>query len=298
MNYQLELRHLRYFQVLGQELHFRKTAEKLYISQPALSKQIQQLESILGLQLFDRHNRKVELTTAGKYFHQEVQLIMQSMQQSIAHTQMLAKGLEGRLRMGYLGSAMQSIIPDFLNKIRRTMPNMNFDLKEMENHEQIDSLLKGEIDLGFVRLDRAPRGLEMRSIFEESFSVVLPLQHPINRDNFESLYQLKDESFILFDPNYSQSYYNKVMQIFDQSGFTPIISHNTIHAVTIYRLVENNFGVSIVPTSLQKGFDLKIKFIELKNINISTTLQVIWKKNQSNPMIANVKELLDIKPIS
>lgn len=292
MDNQLELRHLRYFHALGQELHYRKAAEKLFISQPGLSRQIQQLESIIDIKLFDRHNRKVELTKAGQYFQGEIEQLFDSLDTIITHAKMIDKGLGGRLRFGYLGSAMQSVIPEFLMKIRNQYAAIRFDLKEMENQEQIDLLQQEEIDIGFVRLDRAPQGLEMQAIFQENFSLVLPMDHPITEENFDSLIQFKEDSFILFDSSYSQSYYNKVMQIFDHSGFTPIISHNTIHAVTIYRLVENNFGVSIVPSSLMQGFDMNIRFIELKDLDFNTTLQAIWKKDNPNPILNNVLGLL------
>ena len=158
----------------------------------------------------------------------------------------------------------------------------------MDNKKQIDNLLSNDIDIGFVRLDRVPRGLAIKPILEEYFCLVLPKNHPVNENNFKGLYQLKNESFILFDPSYSSSYYEKVMQIFDDSDFTPIVTHNTIHAASIYKLVENNFGLSIIPKSLQHGYDMNVKFIELKNIPQRTTLSVVWDKNNKNPVLKSL----------
>jgi DNA-binding transcriptional LysR family regulator len=195
------------------------------------------------------------------------------------------------LKFGYVGSAMQKIIPNLLIQFRKEHPDVVFNLKEMDNQKQIDSLLNHDIDMGFVRLERVPRGLETMPVLIETFCLVLPKNHSITAKNFKNLSQFKDEPFILFDPKYSASYHEKVMQIFDDSGFSPIISHNTIHASSIYKLVENNFGVSIVPKSLisnQEG----IQFIELDMISQRTTLSAIWNSNNKNPILHKTIELI------
>ena len=289
---QIELRHLRYFLAVAEELHFRKAAEKLFISQPGLSRQIKFLEEELGVQLFERHNRKVELTSRGTYLRREISALFKDLDTVLSHAQQLEKGLQGNLRLGYIGSAMRDVIPTFLLSVRQAFPQIRFDLKELDNQHQIEDILHRELDLGFVRVDRVPRGLEMHPVQEDTFSLVLPKDHPIHSQNFVSLSQLQTEPFILFDPSYSTSYYEKVMQIFDHSGFSPKISHKTVHAYTIYRLVENHFGVSIVPTCLQKGYDMNIQFIELTHIEQRTTLQVIWNKKNQNPILQHVLDLV------
>ncbi|MCO6500423.1 MAG: LysR family transcriptional regulator [Vicingus serpentipes] len=291
-NYQLEFRHLRYFLAVAEKLHYRKAADSLYISQPGLSRQIKQLEDNLNIQLFKRHNRKVELTTAGQYLQKEITLLFKELGNKIHQAKLLEKGIVGNLRFGYVGSAMQEVIPQLLLKIESKYPNLIFDLKEMNNPKQIESLLNEDIDVGFVRMDKVPKGLSIKPILEETFSLVLPKNHKINEGNFTNLKQLKNERFILFDATYSQSYYEKMMQLFDDSGFTPITSHNTVHASSIYSLVENNLGVSIVPTSLKKGYDKNVKFIELKNIKQKTTLSIVWNSKNKTPVLENVLKLI------
>ena len=298
MSYKIELRHLRYFMEVAEELHFKRASEKLYISQPALSKQIKQLEESLGLELFERHNRKVELTKTGAFLKSELKQYLKSLDVIISNTKLVGNGYDGNLSFGYVGSAMHEVIPQLLLDIRKTLPQIIFDLKEMDNQEQIDSILNYDIDLGFVRLDRLPRGISSLPVHQDTFSLVLPKKHKINQKNFNNLLQLKDESFILFDASYSHSYYDKVMQIFEDCGFSPIISHKTVHAHTIYSLVENNFGISIVPTSLQEGYKKAIKFIELKKNKSRTTLQLIWKKDNPNPVLKNVVEMILEKKVA
>jgi len=287
MGYQLELRHLKYFLAVAKELHFRKAAESLYISQPGLSRQIKEMEKGLGLQLFERTNRKVHLTAVGSYLQEQLSQHFRGLEEIIQHAKLLDKGLLGELRLGYVGSAMQEIIPQLLLAFRNNSPDVLFSLTEIDNQRQIQGLMSGEIDFGFVRLDRIPRGLKSNPVLHEPFCLVLPKSHPIDTHNYSDISQFKDESFILFDSKYSPSYYEKVMQIFDESGFSPLVTHNTIHSSSIYKLVENNFGISIVPRSLQVHNLEGVKFIELSHIPQRTTLSVVWNASNKNPLISD-----------
>lgn len=292
MGYQIEIRHLNYFLAVAEELHFRKAADKLFISQPGLSRQIKQLEEDLGVTLFERNNRNVTLTKAGEYLQKEISVHLKVLNTILNTTKRINDGVDGNLNFGYVGSAMQHIIPDLLVQIRNEYANIHFNLKEMDNQKQLDNLQTHEIDIGFVRLERVPNDLEITPIQEDTFSLVLPINHPLNAENFKDLTQLRNEAFIMFDPSYSPNYYQKIMQIFDYCGFTPIVSHRTVHASSIYKLVEHNFGISIVPSSLQIGNTTKVKFIELKNIPQRTILSAVWSKNNSNPILAKILEFI------
>ena len=292
MSYQLEIRHIQYFLAVAEELHFKKAADKLFISQPGLSRQIKQMEDQLGVTLFYRDNRNVELSNVGEYLKQELSVMMKHIDLTIEHAQLMEKGIEGSLKMGYIGSAMHEIIPNMLIEIKNNNLNTRFDLKEMDNTTQINALLHQEIDFGFVRMERIPNSLSTKEALEDTFSLVLPEEHPITIENFKNIKQLQAESFILFESNYSQSYYEKVMQIFDDSGFSPVVSHNSVEASTIYRLVENKLGVAIVPTTMKSGYDMKVKFIELTKIKQRTTLRAVWNPNNRNPIIKKVIEMI------
>jgi DNA-binding transcriptional LysR family regulator len=278
---------------VAEEKHFRKAAEKLYISQPGLSRQIKQMEEELGISLFLREGKKVSLTPAGEYLYKEISLHFRHLDSIIDHTRLIHEGKDGHLKIAYIGSAIQKVIPDLLVEFQKQHPRVGISLKEMDNNMQIEALLKGEIDLGFVRMERVPKDLHINPVEEDTFSLVLPEDHPINQNNFKSLSQLKDEAFILFNASYSESYYEKVMQIFDDCGFAPQVSHNTINASSIFRLVENKLGISIVPTSLQEGYSMKVKFIELKDIPQRTTLRMVWKHTNTNPVLEKLIHLRD-----
>jgi len=288
MKHQIEIRHLRYFLAVAEELHFRKAADKLFVSQPGLSRQIKQMEEELGFALFERSNKRVTLTKAGKYLKDEVEHIIKNLEDTFDHAQLIHEGMEGQISFGYVGSAMQNVIPELILRIREDYPNIHYSLREMENPEQIDALLLNDVDLAFVRLEKVPKGLDIRPVFEDTFSLVLPENYELEHINLENLVQFKNEDFILFDQSYSPAYYEQVMQIFKQSGFQPNISHNTVHASTIFRLVENNLGLSIVPSSLKLGYDMKVKFIELDKIPQRTVLSVAWNTANRNPILGKI----------
>ncbi len=294
MKHQLEIRHFKYFLAVAEELHFRKAADRLFISQPGLSRQIKQMENELGIILFERNSRKVKLTAAGVFLQEELKSHLQNLDNILNRANHISSGLQGKLKLGYVGSAMHGIIPELLPKFKDKYPEVVFSLSEMDNKAQIKSLLDHNLDIGFVRIERVPRNIEIRPIFNDTFSLVLPKNHVLNSSNFKELNQVKDEPFILFEGTYSNSYYEKVMQIFDDSGFIPLVSHYTVNASSIYRLVENNFGLSIVPTSLKRGYDMDIKFIELKNITQRTTLRIVWNSQNSNPVLTNFLKVNNI----
>ena len=291
MSNQIELRHFKYFLTVAEELHYRKAAERLFISQPGLSRQIKQLEQLLGVPLFVRDKRKVSLTAAGEYLKGEMEFVMNHIELTKKHVARMNQGEEGEVRIGFLGSAMQNVIPDLLVKMNEKYPQVHTSLEEMSNIAQVSAIEKDQLDIGFVRLATAPNGMNMQPVFKDSFSVVLPKDHALNAKNFKSVKQLEEERFILFSSDYSPFYYDKIMSICEDQGFTPRVSHKSVHAQTIFRLVENKLGVAIIPTTLKHGFNLDVKFIELKNIRQEAVLSILWKKDNRNPVLKKVLPL-------
>lgn len=292
MSNQIELRHLTYFLAVAQELHFRKAAEKLFISQPGLSRQIKQMEDILETQLFERNKKKVALTPAGYYLKTEVEYIFNHLEKVERQLKLVGDGNSGELRIGFLGSAMQQVIPQLLLQIKENYPKVKTSLEELSNFAQVDGVLNDQLDMGFVRVSRVPSTLEMKTVFTDTFSLVLPERYPILTREFEGMHQFANDDFILFSQAYSPLYYETIMSICKDAGFAPKISHKSVHAHTIFKLVENHMGIAIVPTSLQNGFQMRVKFIELKNIPQCAELSVIWKKEHTNPVLKNCMELL------
>lgn len=292
MGNQIELRHLTYFLAVAEELHFRKAAEKLFISQPGLSRQIKQMEDILDTQLFERDKKKVSLTPAGHFLKEEVKFIFNHLEKVERQLKLIGEGNSGELRIGFLGSAMQEVIPNLLLRIKDTYPKVKTSLEELSNFAQIDAVLNDQLDMAFIRVSRVPNTLHMKTVFQDTFSLVLPERYPMLTREFEGMHQFSDDDFILFSQAYSPLYYDTIMSICQDAGFTPKISHKSVHAHTIFKLVENQMGIAIVPTALQNGFQMRVKFIELKQIPQRAELSVIWKKEHTNPVLKNCMELL------
>lgn len=292
MSNQIELRHLTYFLAVAEELHFRKAAEKLFISQPGLSRQIKQMEDILETQLFERNKKKVSLTPAGHFLKKEVEFIFNHLEKVERQLKLVGDGNSGELRIGFLGSAMQKVIPQLLLNIKETYPKVRTSLEELSNFAQVDAVLNDQLDMGFVRVARVPNTLHMKTVFKDTFSLVLPERYPLLTREFKGMHQFANDDFILFNQTYSPLYYETIMSICQDAGFAPKVSHKSVHAHTIFKLVENHMGIAIVPTALQNGFQMRVKFIELKNIPQRAELSVIWKKEHTNPVLKNCMELL------
>ncbi|MDL5512610.1 LysR family transcriptional regulator [Arenibacter sp. M-2] len=292
MGYQLEIRHFNYFLAVAEELHYRKAAEKLFISQPGLSRQIKQMEEILDVKLFVRTKKKVSLTAAGEYLKSEIEFILNHLEVTKKQLGHIRDGNFGEVRIGFLGSAMQEVIPNLLIKLKDKFPGIQTTLEELSNNAQVNAILKDKLDMGFVRMSRVPQGLNIQPVYTDTFSVVLPELYPMLTREFRDVGQLAAENFILFAQDYSPLYFDTVMSICEDAGFTPKVSHKSVHAQTIFKLVENNLGIAIIPTSLQYGFQMKVKFIELKNIPQRAVLSVCWKEDNRNPALRHCINLL------
>lgn len=292
MSYQLELRHFKYFLAVAEELHYRRAAEKLFISQPGLSRQIRQMEEILGTSLFDRNKRKVSLTKAGTYLKDEIEYLLNHLELAKKQAKLIAQGESGEVRIGFLGSAMQNVIPELLVQLKDKYPKIRTSLEELSNRSQLNAILRDRLDLGFVRLARVPEGLKLKPVFNDTFSLVLPKDHPISAKSFRGVDQFAEENFILFSQDYSPLYYDTIMSICEEAGFNPKVSHKSVHAQTIFKLVENKLGIAIIPTSLQYGFQMEVKFIPLKNIPQKAILSVVWKEDNRNRALSNCLQLL------
>ena len=288
----MELRHLLYFHAVAEELNYRKAASRLFISQPGLSRQIKQLEEMLEVKLFDRDQKHVELTSAGIFLKGEVDFVLNHLETTKSQLKEIAAGRVGELRIGFLGSASNQVLPDLLSKLNASFPLITSSLEELSNSVQVEMIQKDKLDLGFVRLASVPSDLEMKVVLRDSFSLVVPMDHPISASDFHSVSQFSEESFVLFSSDYSNYYYEQIIGICRDAGFSPKIRHKSVHALTIFKLVENHMGVAIVPTSIKEGFELNVRFMEIPNIWQFTELSAIWKAKNRNPALKKVLPLI------
>ena len=289
---QLEIRHIRYFLVLAETLHFRKAASKVFISQSALSQQIHLLESILGVKLFERTNRKVLLSDAGSLFLKEAKSIINHLEDSLDRWQQALAGNEGQLKIGFVGSAMKHYLPPIIKQFTSDSSKVVLSLEELSNSEQLKAIELDKIDIGFMRSNKVSTEMNIKSVYLENFSLVLPEDHPVNESNFKNIGQFSNESFILYPNESSPMYFQQILNLCSEYNFSPKISHRAIHGGTIFKLVENGMGLSIIPNSLRDEKNYRIKFIELKKSKSKTELFAVWKKEYKNPVLKSLLEVI------
>lgn len=294
-NNQLEIRHFQYFLTLADTLHYGQAAERLLISQSALSQQIQRLEVIVKQPLFERHNRKVELNRAGTLFRKEAEIIIGQMQASLERWSSAIDGHTGLIKIGFVGSAIQDFLPVKLKELNLAYPQIQFVLQEGSNQNQLEMLERNQLDVGLMRSNEVPETMNFKSVATENLCLVLPKNHPIGVKNFKSLKQLSDESFILFPNQQSQSYYHQIISLCASHGFVPNITHQSINGPAIFKLVESGLGISIVPKSLTISSKYKVNFIELNNEPFKTELFAVWNKKTTNHALEVFLRLLTTK---
>jgi DNA-binding transcriptional LysR family regulator len=285
----MDFRQLTYFLGVAEELHFSRAAEKLFIVQPALSRQIQQLEEELGVLLFERDKRNVKLTAAGAYFRDEVSRLQHQLTYIMEQTRRIHSGMVGKIRMGHPGSALYSILPETLAMMYQRFPDVNVQLTEIAEAELLEALKNYDIDVGFTREVNVSRQFSTDLLFEEHFALVVPADHWLNESNFQNMSQCREAEFIL--PKIAEDVnYGKILHgIFEEQGFEPKVVYHSNYGATILRLVEKKLGLSVLPISYRHGASaLGVRFLKLPTV---TQLYLIWRSDDANAVMPHIREI-------
>jgi DNA-binding transcriptional LysR family regulator len=300
----MELRHLRYFRAVANELHFGRAAEKLHISQPPLTKQIQDLEAELGFELFNRTKRSVALTPAGQAFLSEVNQILQQLDRAIDIGSKTSRGELGQISIGFVGSATYNILPVMLQQFHDRYPDVQIELHELTTDRQLIWLREGRIDLGLIRPPIADLDLNSQVIFQESVVVAIPSNHHLAMLASIDLAVLATEPFILFPRELAPGLYDPIIAICQAAGFSPQVVQECIQMQTIVSLVSANMGVSILPESIQEvqrqGVVYKpirsssVRFAESSTISVEklATIAIVWRQNDPSPTMNRFLEIV------
>jgi len=282
----MELRHLLYFRTVAEELHFTRAANRLFISQPPLSRQIKELEEELQVQLFKRSNKQVTLTNAGKYFKDEVDALFARLEESKELVRKIHTGVSGELKIGYISSVYQSHLAEILKSMQKEFPYLKTSLFEVPTLTQIKELEEGRLDVGILRAPVLSEKLKVESLFFDPFVVVIPLtdQEFLSEEAFADF--LKTSPFIFFNKNFAPQYNQKLIEICQRMGFTPDITHEANNVHSILQLVEAGLGVSILPSSLKNQYaQLKVAYITLDDIPVNTEVVLAYKESNQNPAL-------------
>jgi len=274
----MELRHLKYFLKLAEELSFVRAADKLFISQPPLSRQIKELETELGATLFERNNKRVILTDAGKYYQKEIQELVQNLERINLTTKKISQNQSGEFRIAYVSSTFSGDISKLLLFLSDKYPYVNFRLYEVPTVKQIAALEEGKIDFGIIRAPLHSPKIDSQIWFKDSFSLVFN-RNKYNITSEEDLVHLKEETFVFFNKQYAPYFYDALLQICTQYGFKPKVVHESNNISSIIQLVKNGLGISIVPTAIMKSHNYpELAFVELKKVNLFTDILLATPK--------------------
>ncbi len=285
----MDIQQIKNFLLLCETLNFRKAAEQINIVQPALSRQIQLLENEVGALLFNRTKRTVGLTEAGLFFYKEAGRILQDVDKTISQTAQMHRGEAGEIRVTHASSAMHSVVPAFLVKVKQQWPNLKTTVQEASNFQQIEMMLARKTALGIAPNIMLPRGVNAKILYKENFVLILPGNHPLVKKKLTDLSVLKNETFILPQLATGIGYVESIFQIFQEYGFMPNVAHESAHAAGVLRLVEAGLGISIEPVSSVKGTSMNIKLVELKNIPQKATMKLFWLREREEELSRFIK---------
>jgi len=320
----MDLRQIRYFLGLAQELHFWNASEKMHITQSSLSRHIQSMEEELGYTLFDRNQRRVSLTPAGRFLRDEWQRLIMEIENIHRHAGMISKGEAGEVRIGHIGSVAHSVLPDLLAHLSDRHPFLKIGLAELPAELIGQGLLDFRIDIGLRREAGGDARLEERLIGEEHFALAFSSRHPLvinlksdsanapqGRDGPDGLRpektakekltpgrlseatvdlgMLKDETFILPPLNNRTGYAQTLLNVFHSYGFEPKTRYESDFGAMILALVAKGLGISVMPESYARSGIQEVKFIRIPH---RIGLYLVTRKGEKNQMVARVVEAL------
>ena len=285
----MELRHLRYFRAVAEELHFGRAAERLHIAQPPLSQQIRQLERELQVTLLTRTTRSVELTPAGRAYLLRAVAILDDVDDAGEQARRISDGLEGRLVIGCVGSATYSLLPRLVRTLRETLPGVEVSVRgEMLAPAQLLALQAGEIDLALLRPPVRQPGVATEVIRRDRLLAALPAGHPLAAREELSVADLRDEEFVAH-AGHGRSVMSSILAAAcADAGFVPNVRHEVTETSTLVTLVAAGLGVAIVPAPTAALDIAGVDYRPLTPATLGVDFFVSAPATTENPLIDNV----------
>jgi DNA-binding transcriptional LysR family regulator len=280
----VELRHLRYFLAVAEELHFSRAAQRVHVAQPALSQQIRRLETEVGVELFHRTKRRVELTAAGKAMLRPARQAVADAGEAVTAAQRAARGEIGHLRIGFVESAAMTFVPAAVRRFRERHPDVGLSLIELAVEAQVERLLAETLDVAIVRLPQDRDGLRLATIADEGLVVVVPSVHPLAGRKRLSPAALTGEPLVLLAREMVPALYDQIIAIQSEHGGATIAQEATsIQAVL--GLVAAGLGISLLPASVRSLARTGVAFSELRP-SPRSTIQLAWREGDRTPLTA------------
>lgn len=283
----MELRQLRYFVTVCEELHFGRAARRLHLSQPPLSRQIRALEEELGVPLLERTPRRVSLTAAGEAYLREARQVLAQVARAAAVARRAGRGDLGELSLGFISSADYNLLPAVLHALRERHPEVRVTLREATTDVQVRELHEERLDAGLVVGPLADPALEVRPLLQEGLVVALPQGHALARGNGPlDVARLASESFILFPRQVGPALYDIIIATCMEAGFDPRVGQEAIQMQTIVSLVSAGLGVALVPASLRALGRQGVRYRPTLRPTPVTEIALAWRRGNASPALA------------
>jgi len=285
----MELRHLRYFVAVAEELSFTRAAERLHIGQPPLSHQIQMLEAEVGAQLLERSKRWVRLTEAGKLFLEDARRVLALSEQAALTARRAGRGEAGELRVGFTFSTpLTPLFATVINRYRQRYPGVTLTLQEMSTLGQIDAIASRELDLGLVRPPETtlPEALELTVLRRDPLVLVLPIGHPLAAKQAIAVRDLQGQPLVMYPESAGTGIHPQIFRLCREAGFKPTIAMEAGEASTIIGLIAAGCGISVLPSSFDIIQMSGVCYRPLADAQATTELLLAKRKDEMSPLVA------------
>lgn len=275
-------RQLKHFLVLSQELHFSRAAKRLNMSQPPLSASLKQLEATLGFKLMDRNNRTVRLTSAGAVFADHAARILGQLESACALAEQQAKGAAGKLSLSFVPSMLFRNLPHTIHQFEETYPSVELELHEMNTTRQIEAILQGKAEVGFIHAVLESPELCSYKLQTERLMCCVPRKHHLASRSRISISEMTGEKVLVFSREFAEYYHDRIVGLLRAEGVEPYTPYKVQHWFTIVALVAQGMGISLVPYSLSRSTIADLVYIEIEEANAEHEVHMIWSRKKSS----------------
>ncbi len=273
----MEFRHLRCFTILAEELHFGRAAQRLAMTQPPLSLNIQQLEASVGARLFERNSRGVSLTAAGEAFLPKAVALLEQAAQAAREARDVGQGLAGQLQIGFAGTVLYRGLPQMLRDFAAEHPRLRLVLRELSSAEQLADLVRDRLDLGFVHTARVPARFSQILVSSQPFVACLPAGHALAKKKAVLLECLRDEPFAIVMRAVSPDYHDRILAACADEGFEPTLGYELRHWLSVISVIAQGLGVGLVPAALQQAGLPGVVFVPLARPLLPYDTHCLWR---------------------
>ncbi|HEY9762393.1 MAG TPA: LysR substrate-binding domain-containing protein [Trichocoleus sp.] len=291
----MELRHLRYFIAVADELSFSRAAERLRMAQPPLSQQIQALEAELGVKLFDRKKRPLQLTSAGQAFLEEARFTLVQLEQAIHTTRRIHQGEMGSLTVSFTSSMANGVLPDILRTFKQRYPDVKLILREENSVFQIQGLRERQTDIVFAhQYHQAAEAsdLEGMVLMQEPLVIVLPKKHPLADQSGILVADLVNEEFVMPLHQVVSGLPEQIYHLCSEAGFVPKVAQEAVFMVTILGLVAGEIGISVLPSSVRNLQREGVVYRSIRGQSTATQLTAIWRCSHSSSILQHFLDVV------